>query len=107
MTRGTALRDALTAEYDVEGAPANAILDAICATSDELELLEAALAAEGVLLPGARGQRVANPALAAIARHRTVLARLLAQAFPDAHETTSEAASRAARTRWNREQRPA
>ena len=66
----------------------------------ELEALEDAVRDEGVLIDGARGQRVANPALAAIARHRTMLAKLLAEL--EHPETQSQKAVRAARERWEK-----
>jgi hypothetical protein len=77
----------------------NALLDAICSTSDELEQLEAALADHGPLLDGARGQKVLNPALTGITRHRALLSRLLADAFPE--EGVEQKRRRAARKRWD------
>lgn len=62
-------------------------MDSVCAVLREIEVLEDALS-QGALLPGARGNLVANPALAAIARHRALLDRLLASLFPEKDERT-------------------
>jgi hypothetical protein len=77
---------------------------AVTQTMTELEALEDAVRDEGVLIDGARGQRVANPALAAIARHRTMLAKLLAEL--EHPETQSQKAVRAARERWEKAKAP-
>ena len=73
-------------------------------TMAELEALEAAVEREGVTIPGARGNIVAHPALAAIARHRTMLAKLLAEL--EHPETQSQKAVRAARERWEKAKAP-
>lgn len=96
----TNLRDRILADYDIEGIGAEVTVDAICRTVGELALLEAALDEHGPLIPGARGHLVQNPVLAAIARHRALLSRLVKEAFPNEHESVSEQAARAARTRW-------
>ena len=80
------------------------LIAAVEATMAELEALEAAVREEGVLIDGARGQKVANPAWAAIARHRTMLAKLLAEL--EHPETQSQKAVRAARERWERAKAP-
>jgi hypothetical protein len=103
QSRGERLREEIAKQYDVEGIAANALIDAIVATADELQQLEDNVAANGVQIDGARGQKVANPSLAALVKHRTLLARLLAEAFPGELETASQAAARAARTRWARQ----
>jgi hypothetical protein len=102
-TRGEQLRAAIEADYNIDGAPAQSLLEAIVATANELEQLEEAVADHGVLIDGARGNSVANPALAAIVKHRSLLARLIHEAFPDAaSETTTEKQRRAARARWDK-----
>jgi hypothetical protein len=73
------------------------ILDAICAEADLIESLERAIAHDGSVIDGARGQRVAHPALVPLARHRKLLVDLMHQAFP---EDRSERAKAAARARW-------
>jgi hypothetical protein len=72
---------------------------------DELEALETDVRDQGSTIKGARGQVIAHPALAAIARHRTMLAKLLAAL--ETPETQSQQATRAARTRWQRHRLPA
>jgi hypothetical protein len=105
QSRGARLRKEIDAEYDIQGVAAETLVDAICDTADELEAFEQALASEGPLITGARGQKVANPAVAGIVRHRALLARLLQQAFPQEHETTTERAKRAAKARWQKEKK--
>jgi hypothetical protein len=101
QTAGEAFLAALgKAGYEADDVVAEQRLAQISRTIDELALLEVAVDKAGVLIDGARGQQVANPALAAIARHRTLLDKLLTQAFEDDTETTSQKAARAARTRW-------
>ena len=102
MSRGTDLRTRIRQEYDVIGVAAEALVDEICRTADELEILEDVVADRGPLIDGARGQPIRNPAFDAIARHRQLLARLIAQAFPAESESISERARRAARTRWTK-----
>jgi hypothetical protein len=79
---------------------ADILTAAVEQTMAELEALGRAVLDEGVLIDGARGQKVANPALAAIARHRTMLAKLLAEL--EHPETQSQQAVRAARERWEK-----
>lgn len=96
----TDLRDRIAQDYNVEGIAAETLVDSIVRTVEELALLEAALEEHGPLITGARGHLVANPALQAITRHRALLAKLIREAFPEEHESVSEQAARAARTRW-------
>lgn len=78
-------------------------LDSICAVIDVIDALEQAINKDGVLLAGARGQKVGNPALAAVARHRALLDRLLGSLFPDTRdESLSDKRKAAARKRWGR-----
>ena len=99
-TTGDRFRAQVLADYEITGVGAETLITQIARTLEELELLEASVRDEGVLLAGARGQKVANPALAAASRHRQTLARLIVAAFPSEHESVSEQAARAARTRW-------
>jgi hypothetical protein len=102
-TRGEQFRADVLAAYDLDDLAAEHLLDALVHTIDELALLEAAVRSEGVLLDGARGQKIANPALSAITKHRVLLAKLLAELFPaEDRETTSQKAARAARARWTK-----
>ena len=99
-TTGDAFRARVLADYEVSGLGAELLITQIARTLEELESLEADVRDRGVAIAGARGNAVANPSLAAIARHRTMLGRLVSAAFPSEHESASEAAARAARTRW-------
>lgn len=103
MSRGTEFRAEVLADSEPEDPAAIQLLDAACATLDELELLEKDVRERGVMIDGARGQLVAHPGLAAIARHRALLAKLLDDLLPDGEpETASQQAARAARARWGR-----
>lgn len=74
------------------------------ATLLEIEMLEDDVKERGVHIKGARGNEVANPSLAALAKHRTTLASLLkALQTP---ESRTDAAKRAARTRWAKKKNP-
>jgi hypothetical protein len=70
----------------------------------EIELLETDVAERGVSIAGARGNWVSNPSLAALARHRLVLAKILQTL--EAPESNSEKAKRAARARWEKAKQP-
>jgi hypothetical protein len=70
-------------------------------TLEEIAMLEAAVRTEGVTVPGARGNVVAHPALAALATHRKVLAAIVKQLDPRS-ESTSEKARRAVKERWDK-----
>lgn len=82
------------------------ILLSACRTMTEIERMENALSDEPVMTKGSRGQVVGHPLLAEVARHRTMLARLLKQLdLPDVttgRSALSEKRSRAANSRWNR-----
>jgi hypothetical protein len=103
LSRGEDLREQVEAEYEIHGTAARSMLDTICRTADELENLESAIDEHGPLIQGARGQMVANPALAAAAKHRELLSRLLERAFPGSFgETKGQRARRAAAARRGR-----
>jgi len=70
-------------------------------TLEEIAMLEAAVRTEGVTVPGARGNVIAHPALAALATHRKVLAAIVKQLDPRS-ESTSEKARRAVKERWDK-----
>jgi hypothetical protein len=102
-TKGEAFRADVLRDYDMDDLPASHLLDALCNTIDELVLLEQSVRKEGVLLKGARGQKISNPSLAALAKHRALLAKLIGDLFPAADaETMTQKAARAARARWHR-----
>lgn len=81
-------------------------LAAACRTLDELDRLEAELAAGPVVVKGSMGQPVANPLYAAVREHRRALAGLLAGVGLSEADTpglSRSAAGRAlARQRWDR-----
>jgi hypothetical protein len=70
-------------------------------TLEEIAMLETAVRAEGVTIPGARGNIVSHPALAALVRHRKVLAEIVKQLDPRS-ESQSQKARRAVKERWDR-----
>jgi hypothetical protein len=75
-------------------------------TREEIVRLEADVREQGTTITGARGQIIAHPALAVLARLRKVLAELLDKLGELPTETQSQKASRAARTRWQRGRKP-
>lgn len=109
MSKGSEFREAVEAEFeDLDDPTVRALLDQLVAILDEVEMLEEAVRAEGVAVEGARGQRIAHPALGALVKHRTLFAKLAAELFPDQrHETRSQKAARASRTRWANQKRGA
>jgi hypothetical protein len=70
-------------------------------TLEEIALLEEAVRREGVVVPGARGNVIAHPALAALATHRKMLAALVKQLDPRS-ESQSQKARRAVKERWDK-----
>lgn len=75
-------------------------------TVDSLQLLEAEMADQPQIVKGAQGQPVANPLLAEIRQHRSLMAQLLARLdlYPAGEVSTSSrstAARKAARARWS------
>jgi hypothetical protein len=74
----------------------------IARTEDEIRLLQDAVNRDGVTIHGSRGLVVAHPALAALARHRKVLADLMRAAGDLPSLSTTEIAKRAAKARWAR-----
>ena len=82
-----------------------ALYEAFERTREELAFLEAAVRVDGPTIKGARGNVVAHPALAAIARHRKTLADLVKALDPNA-ESTSDKARRAAKARWENARHP-
>lgn len=86
-----------------------AALAAACRCADELATLEAALVDADVLVPGSKGQPVANPLYEEVRRHRALLERLLrAAGFAAAEDDdgSATASSQAGRAlvahRWKR-----
>lgn len=100
MSAGDDLRKQIHDEYDIDGVTATALVEQLVHLADEIEMLEDAIAEHGAIVPGARNQLVASPALAALARHRTTFARLLAAAFPEPESKRTQNARNAAEARW-------
>ena len=71
-------------------------------TQQEIALLEEDVRRDGTTIKGARGQIIAHPALAALARLRRTLADMLGRLGELPSESQSQKASRAARERWKR-----
>ncbi|GAA1679659.1 hypothetical protein GCM10009745_24470 [Kribbella yunnanensis] len=84
------------------------LLRAVCRLLDEIELLEAAIDRDGVVVRGSTGQIRVHPAVAEARGHRVAAARLIAQlALPDQDDNTVltalQARSRRANdTRWGK-----
>ena len=82
------------------------LLEEACRTLDDLDLLAAAVAADGAMVRGSAGQPVVHPALTEARGQRLVLHRLLsALQLPDEDgatipTSTSMRSSTAARARW-------
>jgi hypothetical protein len=100
---GEVLRTRILREAEPSDIVGEVLLDAICREADLVEALEIAIAKDGVVIDGARGQRIQHPAIAGLARHRKLLVDLTAQAFPEERESVTSRARRAARTRWTNE----
>ncbi|SDO18947.1 hypothetical protein SAMN04515671_0085 [Nakamurella panacisegetis] len=83
------------------------ILTEICRTLDNLDALNAAIAANGAMVDGSKGQRVVNPCLTEVRGQRLALHRLIAAlGIPDDEgdsvpSVTKLRASKAASARWS------
>ncbi len=86
-----------------------ALLGQMCHTVDDIDAMREALAADGIVVGGSRGQRRPNPMLTELRGSRLLLLRLAAQlGLPDEDEPAgatpaSRKAARAANIRWQRE----
>lgn len=111
--RGAALWSQTMGRFELTEAERE-LLRECCRTLDELDALQAVLAADGPVATGSMGQPVAHPALGEMRGARQVLGRLLKQldlpdddtgaALPDDVFATrrSETARHAANVRWGR-----
>ena len=73
------------AAYVLDARDRPALLEA-CRSMDEIDLLRATIARDGVLGTGASGQQVEHPAMQGLRSHRVVLDKMLTRlALPDAH----------------------
>ncbi|MCT9141883.1 hypothetical protein [Streptomyces violarus] len=98
----------MTAAYDFEPHE-HALIVAAASTLDEVEAMEAALAASGPVVKGSTGQDRVNPLIPALANHRLTLLRILKQLGIEDENSApltadqraaSAKASHAARMRW-------
>lgn len=108
--RGRRFWRTITAEYGVESTPDLVeILTEACRVLDLCDGLEAAIAADGVTIPGSRGQSVVNPAVSELRHNRTLLGRLLSQLGisdqndePNVPSAGSVSGRKAAEARWRK-----
>ena len=105
QTRGGAFRAKTEKQFQLTDVETE-LLAEVCRTLDEIDLLEAALKADGVTVAGSTGQVRVHPAVAEIRSHRLALSRMMAQLdLPDAEGETLPAGKQvrgraAARARW-------
>lgn len=83
------------------------VLREACREVDLIDVLEAELAKDAIMIPGSMGQMVVHPIITELRQHRATLAALLRQLkLPDADggeaekENRSTAARAAANARW-------
>lgn len=103
---GKALWRTLVAAFELDPHEL-AILGSACRQADVVAELEAAVAADGPMVAGSKGQKRLHPAVAEARQGRVVLAGLLGRlALEDADgrsaSTPSQRGRNAARTRWDR-----
>lgn len=102
---GRALWRDVVADYELTAHELR-LLEAVCATADAIDALDAVVADEGVTATGSKGQTVAHPAVAEARQQRLAFGRLLAQlALPDPEGGKVKSpmqlrAQRAAQARW-------
>lgn len=107
VSAGEQLRRSILETYELDLRELR-ILDLACAQADDVARLEAAVAADGVMVAGAAGQRRLNAAVTELRNARLALARLLGElALPADEDAPAETAAqrrarKAAMTRWNR-----
>lgn len=102
--RGSAFWRDITGTYDLLRHEQE-LLAECCRCLDQIDALQAAIAADGVTVRGSEGQPRTHPALDRINSTRALLGRLLGQlALPDEDDVEQtpqqRKASKAARTRW-------
>jgi hypothetical protein len=104
---GGALWRAVVGEFELR-ADERAVLAAACRVADDLDRLQAMLAAGPIEVDGSKGQTVLNPIFAEVRQQRLTLARLLSQlGLGDANAVASGLARSAAgrklaMTRWSK-----
>lgn len=103
---GTALWERLTAAYEF-GPTESALLEAACRQADDVALIEAAIAQDGAVVAGSKGQPRLNAGLAEVRQGRLALQKLLGGlAVPEDDEAPLTANGRRARAaanaRWDR-----
>jgi phage terminase small subunit len=104
MTAGKEFRAEVEQAFDPAAASpaARLVLDQLCTLLDEIEVLEGAIAEHGVMVRGARGQLVVNPAVAACRQHRVAVARLAGKLGLEDETPGTRSARRAANARWSK-----
>ena len=103
--RGQAFYGAAVAGFELTGSELE-LLAEVCRLLDEIDLLQAAIAVDGVSVAGSTGQPRVHPGLGEVRQHRLALGRLLSQlALPDLEgevlpSQVSARARKAAQQRW-------
>src|SRR4051812_17807405 len=88
--RGRAFWRATVADYELSNHEMLVLLE-VCRTIDEIDVLRAALAADGATVPGSKKQPRSHPAFSEMRAARTSLARLLkVLALPVPQEDSEE-----------------
>lgn len=112
--RGSAFSARVLAEFELTDSGL-ALLSEACRVLDTIDALSALVDADGLTVPGSRGQTTVHPAVAEIRQQRITLSRLLRQLDLDAEEDDAEdvapavfsvntqRAQHAANERWRRE----
>jgi phage terminase small subunit len=102
LTAGKQFRADVEQVHDPSAASpaARLVLDQLCVLLDELETLESAVQKHDVMIKGARGQLVVNPAVAACRQHRLAIARLASKLGLEDETPGTRSARRAANARW-------
>ncbi len=103
---GAALWRGIVAVYELDPRELT-VLGLACRQADDVARLEAAVAAEGVVVEGSKGQPRLSQVVGEVRQSRLALARLLGElALPDAEDRPATArsarAKRAADSRWDR-----
>jgi phage terminase small subunit len=100
---GQAFWDEIVGVYGLSPAEMR-LLSQVCKTLDILTGLDAAIATDGVMITGSKGQMVCNPAITEARGQRVTLHRLIAAlAIPDADgKTVPTARTAATRAEWAR-----
>jgi hypothetical protein len=105
MTAGQAFHDAFRQDVELAGPEQEALLEQACAMLDEIESMTARIEANGEMLDGSRGQKVAHPLITEVRRHRAAFAALVKQLCPEEAPRAGQgtrAGRDLAQARWRR-----